>query len=663
MGQWERPIPCTLYQLGDRQADLYEILQLGVGRGRLSGVKSPETRDSRVKYEGRPVSHDFDPARVIQEWQKPIYNLAYRWLGNEADAADAVQEAFVRVLEQLPKYDPGREFRPWIFQVATNSMRNGLRTRRRANEHERRFAVRSHEASHNESDSVEQAEREAIVSEQVQKLSEDQRELVALHYYCGLSQSEISEVLSVPKSTVQHRVSRALEALRERLRKSGHVALVPCLGETLASTASLPVPSSLHSTLTHLAATEVVASTSGAATATITPTLVGGIIMSKTITTLVAVAAIAIGFWAARVSPSFLSADSSNASDEGPSREAIASIEARADDLEAQTITLRAQLERSKQQNRQLQNDLATTAAMLSSTSAAEPPDATGGSNPEDSADAIDFDTLSKLLGDNLDVLSRMTAGEDSDLTAAEQGEIMAVQAAALQLIGNMKKLSDNPLYDAEMGPRIIEMLYGGALQWPPEQREQIRDIAQRVRAEFAAELDPDHSSIVERHANRKDMLAALSGEIEAIIPEDQLDRFRQADTLAGHLTRGRLAEHDIGVGPEHNPSQFYKRSQEAWSSIYSLQPDQQEPVREISRQLFTQYSEYLKRESVDPEFDPRSPAARRAFMEMQAVAERSIVDLLTEEQYLESQQSRPNVFTINPTGNINVNRNDGLGF
>ena len=49
---------------------------------------------------------------LVAEWQQPMYNLAYRMLGNEHDAMDATQEIFTTVLKKIDQYDPQRPLKP-----------------------------------------------------------------------------------------------------------------------------------------------------------------------------------------------------------------------------------------------------------------------------------------------------------------------------------------------------------------------------------------------------------------------------------------------------------------------------------------------------------------------------------------------------------------------
>ncbi|MFQ5858420.1 MAG: RNA polymerase sigma factor [Anaerolineae bacterium] len=69
-------------------------------------------------------------AKLVEAYQGPVYNLAYRMLGNAGDAEDAAQETFLRAYSNLESYDPGRKFSSWLLAIASNYCIDQLRRRR-----------------------------------------------------------------------------------------------------------------------------------------------------------------------------------------------------------------------------------------------------------------------------------------------------------------------------------------------------------------------------------------------------------------------------------------------------------------------------------------------------------------------------------------------------
>lgn len=59
-------------------------------------------------------------ARLVQRYQTPVYNLAYRMLGERMEAEDAAQETFLRAFRNLSQYDPARPFRNWLLSITAH---------------------------------------------------------------------------------------------------------------------------------------------------------------------------------------------------------------------------------------------------------------------------------------------------------------------------------------------------------------------------------------------------------------------------------------------------------------------------------------------------------------------------------------------------------------
>ena len=69
-------------------------------------------------------------SKLVEAYQTPVYNLAYRMLGNAAEAEDAAQETFIRAYTRLNTYDPDRKFSSWLLAIASHYCIDVLRRRR-----------------------------------------------------------------------------------------------------------------------------------------------------------------------------------------------------------------------------------------------------------------------------------------------------------------------------------------------------------------------------------------------------------------------------------------------------------------------------------------------------------------------------------------------------
>src|SRR5262245_50804940 len=97
------------------------------------GCQSPASasgsRTERRTLPLSPLERQQETERIVEEWQGPVYGLARRILGNDADAADATQEIFLRVFRKLDTLDRSRPIKPWIFRVAAHHLQNCIRAR------------------------------------------------------------------------------------------------------------------------------------------------------------------------------------------------------------------------------------------------------------------------------------------------------------------------------------------------------------------------------------------------------------------------------------------------------------------------------------------------------------------------------------------------------
>ncbi len=149
------------------------------------------------------------------------YNLA-RWLaGNDADAADVVQEASVRALSYFDSFRGG-DARAWLLRIVRNTFYSWLRQNR--GEETTPFDEAVHEAAgtgeNPETSTIQRADR-ARLQRAIEELPVEFREALVLREIEGLSYKEIAHVAGVPMGTVMSRIARARKLLRDRLSPEG----------------------------------------------------------------------------------------------------------------------------------------------------------------------------------------------------------------------------------------------------------------------------------------------------------------------------------------------------------------------------------------------------------------------------------------------------------
>lgn len=165
---------------------------------------------------------------LVTRYASHVYHIAYRMAGNDADAKDLTQEAFVRVLRALRSIDPRANLDSWLYRIVTNLFIDLLRRRPKVRlesldapmatlkggEVVREVAD---ERANPEADVVE-AQMDAEVQGALMALHRDLRAIVVLSDIEGYAYEEIAVMLRIPVGTVKSRLHRARRTLQAALR-------------------------------------------------------------------------------------------------------------------------------------------------------------------------------------------------------------------------------------------------------------------------------------------------------------------------------------------------------------------------------------------------------------------------------------------------------------
>ena len=156
-----------------------------------------------------------------------VYGSCLRYLGNQDEAEDAVQEAFVKVWRNLKKIDPEKNFKAWILEIAKNTCLDILKKKRTvpmsAFEDEDGYNYLAESlvsTDRSPSEAAEQSILGRILNSALEKLSPAYQKVLAMYYKEGLNFREISETLNEPLHTVKSRHRRAVINLRLILDKN-----------------------------------------------------------------------------------------------------------------------------------------------------------------------------------------------------------------------------------------------------------------------------------------------------------------------------------------------------------------------------------------------------------------------------------------------------------
>ena len=153
----------------------------------------------------------------INRYGKRLYGLCVTLCSNSAEADDLYQDTWLRVVEQISKYDPAREFEPWLTRICVNIYRNKLRRLSRSpvwngftSNEEKTFVVESI-PSPTPDDYTE-------LHEKIKKLPQKYRITIILFYFRDMDINSTAQTLNIPAGTVKSRLNKAKKLLREALR-------------------------------------------------------------------------------------------------------------------------------------------------------------------------------------------------------------------------------------------------------------------------------------------------------------------------------------------------------------------------------------------------------------------------------------------------------------
>ena len=155
--------------------------------------------------------------RLVETYQKPVYNLCYRMLGEPEAAEDAAQDTFLKAYQNLGRYDPERPFATWLLSIAAHHCIDKLRRKRFPSfsideDEDEQMEIPDRSAPDPEAELVGKQEREHLQG-LLQKLEPLDRAAIVMRYWHDASEVEIAETLNLTVPAVKSRLHRARRAL------------------------------------------------------------------------------------------------------------------------------------------------------------------------------------------------------------------------------------------------------------------------------------------------------------------------------------------------------------------------------------------------------------------------------------------------------------------
>jgi RNA polymerase sigma-70 factor, ECF subfamily len=154
---------------------------------------------------------------LMRRYKRPVVNFIYRMLGDASEADDVAQEVFVRVYQHIGEFTPRAKFSTWLFALAHNAALDRSRWRKR-HPTESLDSVPEAATATSVADQTHINEVGKHIATAVAALPEDQRTAIVLAEYQGMSYAEIAAIMRCSEKSVESRLYRAKQTLRERLR-------------------------------------------------------------------------------------------------------------------------------------------------------------------------------------------------------------------------------------------------------------------------------------------------------------------------------------------------------------------------------------------------------------------------------------------------------------
>jgi RNA polymerase sigma-70 factor (ECF subfamily) len=192
----------------------------------MPGAAPTSTSADRDLVDGAAAGDERAIAALYDRYGQVLYAVAYRIVGERADAEEAVLDAFTQAWREAPRFEAARgSVAAWLTMIARSRALDLVRAR------VRRERITSTAAStrtdgplamggspDDPSAGVDHSERRQEVQQALGALSPPQRQAIELAYYEGLSQWEIAERLQEPLGTIKTRIRLGMQRLRESLR-------------------------------------------------------------------------------------------------------------------------------------------------------------------------------------------------------------------------------------------------------------------------------------------------------------------------------------------------------------------------------------------------------------------------------------------------------------
>ena len=151
---------------------------------------------------------------LVDRYEEKIKRYGRKCLSGKEDIEDIVQKIFIKAYRNIQSFDIKRKFSSWLYRIAHNEFVNELKIQKRISLNFLDPDVVFPYLASDEKEIVHDIDKE-VLNKSLDKLSAKYREIIVLRYFQELSYKEISDILSIPTSTVGIRLKRGVKKLKE----------------------------------------------------------------------------------------------------------------------------------------------------------------------------------------------------------------------------------------------------------------------------------------------------------------------------------------------------------------------------------------------------------------------------------------------------------------
>ena len=155
--------------------------------------------------------------QIVNRYQKIVFNLAFRMTRDYDDADDLAQTVFVKVYENLKRYNRNHKFYSWIYRITLNETLNFIKRNNRTEDIPESYE--SPDSSAEQASDIQESNK--LIDEALNELQDEYRILIIMRHFLNYSYTQIGETLELPEKKVKSRLYMARQILAKILTQKG----------------------------------------------------------------------------------------------------------------------------------------------------------------------------------------------------------------------------------------------------------------------------------------------------------------------------------------------------------------------------------------------------------------------------------------------------------